>query len=120
MPGAKKVTAQLHQRLEVWKLTDLRWSTKMRLLSIRSHSLVYSLLGWMLSATASAEVVLRPLGGPANRGPSLIANAGSDQLDGGKPAGWVSHLSADFAVGTKIEVSVPLASGECEVVRLIP
>ncbi len=52
-------------------------------------------------ADAGAEVVLEPLRAVAKRGPNLVPNGGFEETEGGKPAGWLSKLTADFATDTQ-------------------
>lgn len=59
-------------------------------------------LALSLAASVSAEVVLRPLRTEAKRGPNLVPNAGFEELEGNKPAGWASHLSPNFVVDTQV------------------
>lgn len=60
------------------------------------------LLTIILVATSVLPVqaveVLRPLKVDVNRGPNLVANPGFEQLQDGKPVGWASQLSPDWAV----------------------
>ncbi|MEN6303860.1 MAG: hypothetical protein ABFD96_14105, partial [Armatimonadia bacterium] len=49
-----------------------------------------------------AAEVLRPLKVEAARGPNLVATPGFEQLQDGKPVGWESQLSPDWAVDEQV------------------
>lgn len=53
-----------------------------------------------ISCSTSA-VVLQSLVGTEKRGPNLLSNPGFEKSDGGKPAGWASHLSPNFSIDTQ-------------------
>ena len=50
------------------------------------------------TSRAGADVVLRPLRAPEKRGANLVPNAGFEETQDGKPAGWDNQISPDFSV----------------------